>query len=96
MHEADELLAFGGLQAGHEGMHGLSSVKDALPRNPGKGLARSDRAERRRLRGDRRRCRHPRVASTRQSLWAGWGDWRGMVFTMLLIALRADSMPGGG
>jgi hypothetical protein len=24
MHEADELLAFGGLQAGHEGVHGLA------------------------------------------------------------------------
>jgi hypothetical protein len=31
MHEADELLAFGGLQAGHEGMHGLIFVKKALP-----------------------------------------------------------------
>lgn len=31
VHEADELLAFGGLQAGHEGMHGLIFVKKALP-----------------------------------------------------------------
>jgi hypothetical protein len=31
MHEADELLAFGGLQAGHEGMHGLAAVKETLP-----------------------------------------------------------------
>jgi hypothetical protein len=31
MHEADELLAFGGLRAGHEGMHGLIFVKEALP-----------------------------------------------------------------
>jgi hypothetical protein len=31
MHEAHQLLAFGGLQAGHEGMHGLAAVKEALP-----------------------------------------------------------------
>lgn len=31
MHQADELLAFGRLQAGHEGMHGLMFVKEALP-----------------------------------------------------------------
>jgi hypothetical protein len=30
MHEAHQLLAFGGLQAGHEGMHGLALVKEAL------------------------------------------------------------------
>jgi hypothetical protein len=36
MHKADERLAFGGLQAGHEGMHGLIFVKEALQRNAAK------------------------------------------------------------
>jgi hypothetical protein len=39
MHEADERLAFGGLQAGHEGMHGRIFFKEALQRKRGKGLA---------------------------------------------------------
>jgi hypothetical protein len=39
MHQADELLAFEGLQAGHEGMHGLIFVKEALQRNAGEGLS---------------------------------------------------------
>jgi hypothetical protein len=36
MHKADELLAFGGLHAGHESMHGLIFVKKALQRNDAK------------------------------------------------------------
>jgi hypothetical protein len=36
MHEADERLAFGGLQAGHEGMHGRIFFKEALQRNAAK------------------------------------------------------------
>jgi hypothetical protein len=39
MHEANQLLAFGGLQAGYEGMHGLIFVKEALQRDVRDGLA---------------------------------------------------------
>jgi hypothetical protein len=44
MHQADELLAFGGLQAGHEGMHGLIFVKKALPSRLGDLIGQGARA----------------------------------------------------
>jgi hypothetical protein len=101
VHEADQLLAFGGLQAGHEGMHGLIFVKKALPSRLrdliGQGARAFTAIEG--VVGIPERLPSGKVGgldgANADVGWHGVG-LLAMVFTMLLIALCVDSMPGRG